>query len=132
MAIATMNTYLMYKVSNAYTKLVDITEFPDLGGDPERIDVTTLSDTSRVYIPGVQDVQDLQFTANYTKADYNTIAALTTEQDFAVYFGDTNGTNGQFTFKGYIQVRVNGGGVNEAVTMTLTITPTTAITGAGA
>ena len=131
MAIATMNTYLMYKVTNAYQKLVDITAFPDLGGDPERIDVTTLSDTARVYIPGVQDTADIEFTANYTKSDYNTINGLTTEQDFGVYFGDTSGTNGAFTFKGYIKARVNGGGVNDAVTMTIIITPTTAISGAG-
>lgn len=122
----------MYKTGTpaAFVKLVDITEFPDLGGDPERIDVTTLSDTSRVYIEGVQDTADLTFTANYTKTDYNAIKALTTEQDFAVYFGDTTGTDGAFTFKGTIKARVNGGGVNEAVTMTITITPSTAITGA--
>lgn len=130
MAIATMHTYLMYKATAqaTFTKLVDITEFPDLGGDPERIDVTTLSNTSRVYIQGVKDTTDLEFKANYTKTDYETINALTGTHSFAVYFGDTSGTDGIFSFDGEIAVKVDGGGVNEAVTMTITITPSTEIT----
>ena len=37
-AQATMGTYLMYKASGSseFTKLVDIKNFPDLGGEPER------------------------------------------------------------------------------------------------
>ena len=37
MATSTYLTFLMYKASDAaeaYTKLLDITEFPDLGGEP--------------------------------------------------------------------------------------------------
>lgn len=54
--ISTYKTYLMYKATTAateYTKLLDIKSFPDLGGEPERIDVTTLSDKIRKYTPGV-------------------------------------------------------------------------------
>lgn len=54
--ISTYKTYLMYKATSAatqYTKLIDIKSFPDLGGEPERIDVTTLSDKIRKYTPGV-------------------------------------------------------------------------------
>lgn len=54
-AQATMGTYLMYKASGSseFTKLVDIKNFPDLGGEPERVDVTTLSDRVRKYAMGV-------------------------------------------------------------------------------
>lgn len=37
--ISTYKTYLMYKSTTsatAYTKLIDIKNFPDLGGEPER------------------------------------------------------------------------------------------------
>ena len=128
MAISTYGIFLMHKASGStYTKLVDIKDFPDLGGAPEMLETTTLTDSMQTYIPGIKSSDALEFTANYTKSDYDTLAALTTEQEFAVYFGDT-GTNGKYYFKGYLSVRVNGGGVNEVVGMTISIAPSTAIT----
>ena len=46
MAISTYKVYLMHKASAAadYAKLVDIKSFPDLGGTPEMLETTTLSD----------------------------------------------------------------------------------------
>ena len=114
--------------SITYTKLIDIKDFPDLGGAPEMLETTTLSDAMQTYIEGIQSADALEFTANYTKADYTTLTALKgTETPFAVFFG-TDGTNGKFEFKGYLSVRVNGGGVNEVVGMTISIAPSTAIT----
>lgn len=37
MATSTYMTFLMHKKETAWEKLLDITEFPDLGGDPELI-----------------------------------------------------------------------------------------------
>ena len=111
-----------------YTKLVDIKDFPDLGGAPEMLETTTLSDSMQTYIEGIQSADALEFTANYTKADYATLAELKGEQTpFAVYFGE-DGENGIFSFEGYLSVRVNGGGVNEVVGMTISIAPATEIT----
>ena len=137
MAISTYKTYLMKKATTDYSKLVDIKEFPDLGAAPEQLDTTTLSDPAYTYIPGLQQTESLTFTANYVSADYTTLAALkNTEGEFAVWFGATttggvdtpDGSNGKFQFKGYLDVFVNGGGVNEVVDMTITIMPTTPIT----
>ena len=129
MAISTFGITLMSKGEGAsYTKLVDIKDFPDLGGAPEMLEATTLSDAMQVYIEGIQSAEALEFTANYTKADYEKIVALKgTETAFAVYFG-ADGTNGKWFFKGYASVRVNGGGVNEVVGMTISIAPSAAIT----
>ena len=132
MAISTYGVYLMKKGASAYEKLIDIKDFPDLGGAPEMLETTTLSDSMQTYISGIQGSDAIEFTANYTKADYSAIKALeNTETEFAVYFGATNGTpdgsNGKFEFKGYASVRVNGGGVNEVVGMTISIAPSTAI-----
>jgi hypothetical protein len=116
-----------------YSKLIDIKDFPDLGGAPEMLETTTLSDSMQTYITGIQSSDALEFTANYTKADYSTLAALKdTLTPFAVYFGATNdgtpdGSNGKFEFEGYLSVRVTGGGVNEVVGMTISIAPATAI-----
>lgn len=43
----TYQTYLMHGTSGSYTKLCDIKEFPDLGGEPEQVEITTLSDSMR-------------------------------------------------------------------------------------
>nr|DAF24613.1 MAG TPA: Major tail protein [Caudoviricetes sp.] len=137
MAISTYKIFLMQKVSNAYEKLIDIKEFPDLGGSPEMLETTTLSDSMQTYIPGIQSLDALEFTANYTKADFTKLKALDgVENDYAVWFGGTEsngtltptGTDGKFEFKGQLSVFPVGGGVNEVVDMTITIAPSTPIT----
>lgn len=140
MAISTYKTYLMYKASNSsdYTKLIDIKTTPNLGGTPEMLETTTLSDGIQTFIPGIQtlDGGGLEFTANYTKTDYTTVKALEgTEYDFAVWMGATvsgstvtpDGSDGKFEFKGRLSVFPNGGGVNEVVEMTISIAPSTPI-----
>ena len=128
MAISTYGIYLMHKVSDAYEKLIDIKDFPDLGGAPEMLETTTLSDGMQTYIEGIQSADALEFTANYTKEDYAKCNALKGEKEsYAVYFGE-EGVNGKFEFDGYLSARVNGGGVNEVVGMTISIAPASEIT----
>ena len=130
MAISTYGIFLMHKVSEAYERLIDIKDFPDLGGAPEMLETTTLSDAMQTYIEGIQSSDALEFTANYTKEDYTKCNALKGKKEsYAVYFGE-EGTNGKFEFDGYLSARVNGGGVNEVVGMTISIAPATAITAA--
>ena len=137
MAISTYKIFLMMKETSTYTKLVDIKDFPDLGGAPEMLETTTLSDKMQTYIPGIQSLDALEFTANYTKTDFTTLKALEgQEKEFAVWFGasDNSGTltpdgsDGKFEFKGQLSVFPVGGGVNEVVDMTITIAPSTPIT----
>ena len=128
--ISTYETYLMYKTTSqgSYTKVIDITNFPDLIGTPERIDITSLSDGQRVYIPGISDREDMTFNANYTSANFTTVHALEGHQYYyAVYFGST-GAEGIFEWTGDVRAGVTGGGVNEAVGMTVTCTPSTEVT----
>lgn len=137
MAISTYKIFLMQKNADAWEKLIDIKEFPDLGGTPEMLETTTLSDRMQTYIPGIQSMDALEFAANYTLAEYKKLKALEgTEKDYAVWFGGTEagdtvtptGTDGKFTFKGQLSVFPVGGGVNEVVGMTVTIAPSTPIT----
>ena len=137
MAISTYKVFLMKKTSETWSKLIDIKDFPDLGGSPELLETTTLSDKMQTYIPGIQSLDALEFTANYTKTDYTTLKALEGEEtDYAVWFGGTesggvvtpNGNDGKFSFKGALSVFASGGGVNEVVDMTITIAPSTPIT----
>ena len=128
MATSSYKTFLMHKVSEAYEKLVDIKDFPDLGGTPEMLETTTLSDSMQTYIPGIQSLDALEFTANYTKADFTKIKAMEgVDTAFAVWFGK-EGADGKFEFKGQISAFPVGGGVNEVVSMTISIAPSTPIT----
>lgn len=137
MAISTYKVFLMKKDTAAYAKLIDIKKFPDLGGTPEMLDTTTLSDKMETHIPGIQKLDGLEFTANYTKEDYAKLKALEdTEAEYAVWFGGTEvggevtptGSDGKFNFKGKLSVYPVGAGTNEVVEMNITIAPSTAIT----
>ena len=138
MAISTYKVFLMKKSTDGvYEKLIDIKDFPDLGGAPEMIETTTLSDSMQTYIPGIQSLEALEFTANYTKEDYTALKQLEgIPTDFAVWFGGTetggvvtpDGSDGKFNFTGLLSVFVVGGGVNEVVEMTITIAPSSPIT----
>lgn len=134
--ISTYKTYLMYKAGTdtEYTKLCDIKSFPDLGGEPERIDVTTLSDRVRKYTAGVQDISSFSFTANYIPADYTKINGLSGQQkEYAIWIGATTsnsvdtptGENGKWAWTGDIYVFKAGGDVNAAQEMTITAFPST-------
>lgn len=139
MAISTYKVFLMKKEStgDTYSKLVDIKEFPDLGGEPEMLETTTLSDNMQTYIAGIQSLDGLSFTANYDKTDFQTLKALEGKtESYAVWFGGTessgvvtpDGSNGKFEFDGQLSVYPVGGGVNEVVDMNISIAPSTPIT----
>lgn len=137
MASSTYKTFLMKKGTSNYEKLVDIKDFPDLGGAPEMIETTTLSDSMQTYIEGIMSSDALEFTINYDLGTYQTLLALKgTETEFAVWFGGTEsngevtptGEEGKFEFKGYLSVRVVGKGVNEVKEATISIAPSTPIT----
>lgn len=138
MASSTYKTFLMKKgTGDTYEKLVDIKDFPDIGGAPEMIETTTLSDSMQTYIEGIMSSDAMEFTINYALDTYNTLVALKgTETEFAIWFGGTesngtvtpDGSEGKFAFKGYLSVRVLGKGVNEVKEATISIAPSTPIT----
>ena len=138
MAISTYKVFLMKKgEGDAYEKLIDIKDFPDLGGAPEMLETTTLSDKMQTYIAGIQSLDALEFNANYTKTDFDNLKALEGKtESYAVWFGGTEnggvvtptGSDGKFNFDGQLSAFPTGGGVNEVVGMTITLAPSTPIT----
>lgn len=140
MAISTYKVFLMVGTDNGagydYEKLIDIKEFPDLGGEPELLETTTLSDRMQTFIAGIQTLEALSFTANYTREDFASLKSMEgLTQRYAVWFGGTGdgeeltptGSEGKFYFDGQISVYPAGGGVNEVVNMGITIAPSTEI-----
>ena len=137
MATSSYKTFLMAKKDEAYEKLVDIKDFPDLGGAPEMLETTTLSDNMQTYVEGIQSQDALEYTINYDLAIYQQLLAMKgIETEFAVWFGGDEaggvvtptGSEGKFNFKGYLSVRVVGKGVNEVKEAIVSIAPSTPIT----
>lgn len=140
MAISSYKVFLMKGSlgGSGYEKLADIKNFPNLGGTPEQLDTTTLSDRARTYINGIQAQDALTFQHNYTLEDYKKLKALEdTETPFAVWFGGTEnddgtvtptGEHGKFKFSGKLSVYVEGADVNQVVNMTSSISPSSPVT----
>ena len=137
MAISTYKSFLMVKNASTWEKLIDIKSYPDLGGAPELLETTTLSDPMTTNIMGIQSLDALEFECNYTLADYTKLKEMEgTDKEFAVWLGGTesggtvtpDGSDGKFEFGGQLSVYVNGGGVNEVRNMTVSIAASTPIT----
>ena len=138
MPISTHNTFLMHKESSGETwkKLVDIKSFPNLGGERETLETTTMSDKAQTFIPGIQSSEVLSFNANYDMATYQALKALEgKDESYSVWFGATenngtvtpDGSNGKFDFKGDLSVYVKGADVNNVVEMGVNIVPSTPV-----
>ena len=137
MAISTYKSFLMVKNASTWEKLIDIKSYPDLGGAPELLETTTLSDSMTTNIMGIQSLEALEFECNYTLSDYTKLKEMEGEdKQFAVWLGGTeaggsvtpDGSDGKFEFGGQLSVYINGGGVNEVRNMTVSIAASTPIT----
>ena len=137
MASSTYKSFLMHKVTDKWEKLVDIKSYPDLGGTPELLETTTLSDGVTTNILGIQSLDALEFECNYDLTEYTKLKALEGKDgEYAVWLGGTEaagvvtptGSDGKFEFGGQLSVYVNGGAVNEVRNMTVSIAASTPIT----
>ena len=140
MAISSYKTFLMSSSDgeSAWQKVIDIKDYGDLGGPPEQLETTTLSDKMQTFINGIQKLDALTFTANYTKEDYTKLNGMAGKSGhYAVWFGGADGVGtaaptpsgdqGKFKFDGELSVYVTGKGVNEVVEMVITIAPSSPI-----
>lgn len=152
---STYGTYLKVKPkagsgsSTTYEILCPITDFPDLGGEPEMLQTTTLGDKAHTYIEGIQSMNALTFTTNlyfgedgtkgsflYIKENYD---STSDSYDFAIDFvkdptgagkaGEAEGGTVllRASWTGQLSIWVNGGGVDEVVSCTISISPSTPI-----
>jgi hypothetical protein len=125
-AISTYGVTLKWGASSEpLTKKIDIKGFPDLGGAPEMLETTTLSDAAQTFILGIQSLSAMEFTANYTKDDYEAVKADANKKlYYALEFG-TAGSEGIFEWQGEHDVWVTGAGVNAVTEMKIGIAPST-------
>ena len=123
MAISTQGVTLKWGATSAgVKKVIDIKDFPDLGGAPETLETTTLSDEMQTYILGIQGSGMMEFTANYTKADFQAVVA---DANKDLYYALDFGTEGTFEWQGQHTAWVVGAGVNAVTEFKIGIAPST-------
>lgn len=119
-------TTLGYKTTgNAYTDLPGLKEVPDMGGDPELVDNTALTDAIIHNEIGIGDPGDMEYTFRYTLAAYQAAAAL---EGTSVNWQHKLKDNSTFTFSGAPHVTLSGGGVNDPLEFTVSIALSSDIT----
>lgn len=124
--LLTKGITLGYKDSaseTSYTVIPDLQECPELGGAPEKVEVTTLADSARRYIAGVKEYGDLAFTFLYdnTASTGSFAIAHELEGDGVKYWEVSFPDGTKFHFTGECSCAVSGGAVNAALTFTLNI-----------
>ena len=122
MAVISKGIKLSYKSGEAFVELKDLQEIPELGGDVEAIEITTLADAAHMYTDGIKNYGDsLAFKFLYETEQFTTLNALATSSEWKVELPD--GTS--CSFSGTSSVKLDGVGINAALTYTLNIKPNT-------
>lgn len=126
--------------TGTYQTLYGLSNVPEMGGSPEKIDVTNLEDANKRYIDGIVDYGDLQFNFFYNKEDatdlsnaeqiknsYATLRAYQlakTKLWFKLTYPDGTGHQWQ----GSVSVKRDAQGVNSALSFTLTTAVCSSVT----
>lgn len=123
MAVISKGIKLSYKAGEGqFTELTNLQEIPELGGDAEAIEITTLADAAHMYTDGIKNYGDsLAFKFLYEKTQFTTLNGLKTATEWKVELPD----GASCTFSGTGSVKLDGVGVNAALTYTLAVKPTT-------
>ncbi len=136
-AYSTIDTFLVVDDGDeGWDVVVPIKSTPDLGGKPNMLQTTTLSDGVHTYLPSVKDMGDgLEFVANYTPEKYEELLGedyAGVNQKFGVFLGkepiegedDFLGSLGRYTFDGELTVYLNAEDVDAVREMTVVIAVT--------
>lgn len=122
MAVISKGITLSYKSGEAYVALTNLQEIPDIGGSSEAIDITTLADAAFMYTDGIKNYGDsLEFKFLYEKEQFTTLDGLKESNGWKVALPD----GAECSFDGTCSVRLDGVGVNAALTYTLAVKPNT-------
>lgn len=125
MAVISKGITLSYGTDEgSFTALTNLQEIPELGGDTEAIEITTLADAAHMYTDGLKNYGDsLAFKFLYEKQQFETLNGLTGNNQWKVTLPDST----TCTFGGSSSVKLDGVGTNAALTYTLAIKPNTAM-----
>ncbi len=135
MELLSLGTKLQYceTADGTFQTLYGLQKTPEMGGEPEKVQVTNLANKNHRYIRGVKDLGDLDFeffynddkdnpdvTEDDVAASYSVLRALDkagTLTHFKLIYPDGTG----FAFSGTVTVKRSAAEVNQALQFTLRI-----------
>lgn len=126
MAVISKGIKLSYKQNEAqYIELTNLQEIPDLGGETEAIEITTLADGAHMYMDGLKSYgESLEFTFLYEGTQFTTLNSITGTAQWKVELPD----GATCSFGGTCSTRFSGVGIGAALTYVLAIKPNTEMT----
>ncbi len=125
MAISIMLATLKWGTDAAtVAKVVDIKDFPDLMGEPNMLETTTLSDTSQTFIPGIKSVDVMNFLYNYTKEAFDKVKK---DEGKPLHYELEFSDGSAFVWQGSHIATLAGKGVDEVIEGGIAIAPSTSV-----
>ena len=126
MAISSYGVELKWGASaDAVAKKISVKDFPDMIGEPNLLECTSLSDAQQTYIPGIKSADLMTFTFNYTKTEFQSVK----DDEGKELFYELSFSDGStFSWKGQHTVGLPGKGVDEVLEATINIAPSTEVT----
>ena len=108
------------KLYKGEVELTNLQEVAELGGDSEAIEITTLADAAHMYTDGIKSYGDsLAFKFLYEKEQFMELNAAKEADTWKVELPD----GATCSFGGTCSVKLDGVGVNAALTYTLSVKP---------
>lgn len=126
----TINTFLYHSSTEngTFSKLVDITSYPDIFSTPEKLDISDMSSNQKKYVPGMVDLPDYEFGFIYDKADYAAIKALEGKDEYYQLRFGAKGEYGAWQWHGDVFATPKGGSVGAIREASLTCFPASDVT----
>ena len=114
---------LGYKTTGStYTNLTGLQSVPEMGSDPEKVEVTCLADSVKKYEFGIGDYGDLEYTFLFkndsAESPYRVLRGFA-DNKTVVDFEEELPDGTKYDFKAQCNIKVSGGEVNGAMTFTL-------------
>lgn len=108
----------------SFTKLEGLKEIPEMGSDPEKVENTTLDDTTKQYEMGIGDPGDIVYKFKYDNTSENSpyrLMRAAQEAGTVLDFQETLKDGTVTAFSGQVNVKRTGGGVNGVIEFDLSI-----------
>lgn len=117
--------------AGSFTVLKGLKEIPEMGVDPEKVENTTLGDSTKQYEMGIGDPGDITYKFKYENisatSPYRVLRGLEKTGE-VVSFQETLKDGTKTEFDGQVSVKRTGGGVNGVIEFDLNIALQSALT----
>ena len=135
MEYLTKDTHLDFSTDNGatYKELYGLNGFPDMGGEPEKVDITNMRDGNKRYTSGLTDTGNLSFDFYYNRAKdaetttggitmvNNAFAAMKAQEGNLLNWKLTYPDGSSYSWTGKPTVYISSGSVGAPISFKLSV-----------